>query len=584
MKILIPSLLLIIFFSSLVCASIFTAESAVMNIEIKNKLNIIPESSNAVIDELRVILNHYPVEEDYQRIMHFTTIPDAYEEDDQLIFEWNNPKSNQLSFSISSRLQNSHNFITVKKTIPYPLPSIPSEARKYTQPSEKIDSNHPSIVEKASELTQGEDDLYVIVYKLANFVESNITYSLDTLTAETNQKASWVLKNKIGVCDELTNLFIAMARSVGIPAKFISGVAYTDYNNIDDWMPHAWAEVYFPGYGWIPYDITYREFGYIDASHIKLGEQVDSAKLTTKYEWIGRDVDIETDSLQIEANAISLEGNFNPNIDIELATAKDITGIGSYNLLIADIINNNDHYTLTDLILSETDSLTILGKIKQNIILLPNERKRLYWIMKVDNDLDRGYWYTFPISMKIIGNITTSTYFEVHPRAEKYSFDTMKKLMPQTEEKEKKIVQTIDFNCIRPAYLIINDEFDIKCKLKNIGNTIQSNIDVCLENNCQEISLGINQEETITIPTIITKPGIKELKINAINKQIQESQLIQIEAFDTPKLSISQLDYPKNIEYEKDFKIRCQIQKDSYIEVENITIKIGPPIYIYESF
>ena len=60
------------------------------------------------------------------------------------------------------------------------------------------------------------DDLFIVVYKLAEWVKTNVNYDLSTLTASVSQKASWVLDNKEGVCDEITNLFIALSRALGI--------------------------------------------------------------------------------------------------------------------------------------------------------------------------------------------------------------------------------------------------------------------------------------------------------------------------------------------------------------------------------
>jgi transglutaminase-like putative cysteine protease len=95
---------------------------------------------------------------------------------------------------------------------------------KYTSPSEKIDIND-DIKKQAEKLAAGEDDLYVVVFKLADWVNSNIAYNLSSATSEATLPSSWVLANKYGVCDELSNLFISMCRSLGIPARFVSGIA-----------------------------------------------------------------------------------------------------------------------------------------------------------------------------------------------------------------------------------------------------------------------------------------------------------------------------------------------------------------------
>ena len=128
----------------------------------------------------------------------------------------------------------------------------------------------------------------VIVFKIGEWTKKNIKYDLSTLTESVSQKASWVLKNKEGVCDELTNLFISMLRSVGIPARFVTGMVYTNMES--SWGNHGWAEVYFPGKGRVPWDVTFGQFGWVDPSHVKLDDDVDSGESSVNYKWRSRNI------------------------------------------------------------------------------------------------------------------------------------------------------------------------------------------------------------------------------------------------------------------------------------------------------
>ncbi|MCH8193790.1 MAG: transglutaminase family protein [Planctomycetes bacterium] len=67
------------------------------------------------------------------------------------------------------------------------------------------------------------------------------------------QPAVTTLESHRGACRDLALLFIEASRSVGIPARFVSG-----YQRLGDDITHpdlhAWAEVFLPGLGWRGYD------------------------------------------------------------------------------------------------------------------------------------------------------------------------------------------------------------------------------------------------------------------------------------------------------------------------------------------
>ncbi len=63
-----------------------------------------------------------------------------------------------------------------------------------------------------------------------------------------------VLVNKMGSCRDYVNLYMAVCRSLGIAARFVSGY-FCGSGNEPQYL-HAWAEVYVPGAGWRGYDPT----------------------------------------------------------------------------------------------------------------------------------------------------------------------------------------------------------------------------------------------------------------------------------------------------------------------------------------
>ena len=78
-----------------------------------------------------------------------------------------------------------------------------------------------------------------------------------------------VLRTKVGDCNEHTALYVAMARSIGIPARIAVGLVYSR----GAFYYHAWPEVYIDegsGRGlWLPVDPTFNQFP-ADATHVRL--------------------------------------------------------------------------------------------------------------------------------------------------------------------------------------------------------------------------------------------------------------------------------------------------------------------------
>ena len=217
-----------------------------------------------------------PLEEDRQTIIDLDIESNPSSEIDQgnnyITYTWNE-YSSKLEMNVNSKIK-TENILYKLDHVDFPISNLNEEYQYYLQEGQKIDITD-EISDKASEIVMGETNLYSAVFKLADWTRNNIEYDLNSMTAKAALESSWVLENRQGVCDEITSLFISFARSVGIPARFISGTAYT---NVDyTFGNHGWAEVYFPGYGWVPYDVTFGEYGWLNPGHITLSKSLDSA-------------------------------------------------------------------------------------------------------------------------------------------------------------------------------------------------------------------------------------------------------------------------------------------------------------------
>ncbi|MCH8004486.1 MAG: transglutaminase domain-containing protein [Nanoarchaeota archaeon] len=475
----------------------YNSQSLIINIDVSSEAKIKPTSSDYSVKYIDVNLSHYPYEYFGQKVIDLEITPDADIENNAMQFSWKNP-TNKISFGYNTKIKTNNNIVKIKNKIKFPILDLPEELNEFTQPSEIINSDDEDVIGFASEIAEGEDDLYVVVHKIAEWTKNNIEYDLSTLTAEVSQKASWVIDNRQGVCDELTSLFIAMLRSLGIPGKFVSGIVYTNSPLFpDNWGSHGWAEIYFPGYGWVPFDVTYGQFGYIDPTHVKLKEAVDSNDPSVQYRWVSRNIDLETEKLDIDASLDQIIGRVIDPVNLDINTWKENIGFGSYNLIEVILENTEDYYISSEIYISKPKEVKVIGETFRNILLKPNEKKSIFWIVKLTEDLKKNFIYTFPISVGTIKGSKKNANIKSKTGDIDYTLAEVNNVLQQKKEEEEKIYsKDVEIDCnIDQKEFYSYEKALLKCKIKNIGNVVLKNLNVCFESECSKTNLGIVQEK-----------------------------------------------------------------------------------------
>lgn len=101
-------------------------------------------------------------------------------------------------------------------------------------------------------------------YDKAVAVESYLRampYSLDLPSPPPDRDAVdyFLFDARTGYCDYFASSMAVMLRSEGIPARVVSGYATGERQSdgsflVKDSDSHTWVEVYFPGYGWVPFE------------------------------------------------------------------------------------------------------------------------------------------------------------------------------------------------------------------------------------------------------------------------------------------------------------------------------------------
>lgn len=544
-----------------------------ISLSMDSTLQVLRVAHSPMVLDLEWKIYYNPVDTWQQGVLSKEVSPTSVDPDG-LLFRWSSPNEGIYNFSLKSDVLVRNDLIQVKDKLEFPITTIDASAEQYLLPSGNIDFQDPAIIEKASELSQGQTDLNQVVFRLFTWVADNIEYRRTDFTKGTAQSASWVMENGYGVCDEITNLFIAFARSMGIPARYISGIAYTNVDGLDTWEPHAWAELYFPGYGWIPFDPTYREYGYVDPTHVVLMYGIDSNQSTGTAKWIGRDAQVIQSPLDIQASLNQRFGTADDQVELTLDPLKQNLGFGSYTLIRADAKNPHDYYVYTDLNLVKATYFTTEDKLRQGILLGPNEETSVYWLIKIEEDLNPKYYYTLPIMVLTTRDSNSTTELFAKAGNHYYSKEDMEQLLPEIDpEAQYTYTRKIDISCRPEKREIYTYEPQmITCILHNIGNIPLAEVDICMDKDCETIGLQIAQSISLNFTIPPSKQGVYEKSIKVTGQDLYKTAAVRYTVMDEPLLTIAELEYPSDIKYEELYKISCIIRHDSDSAAHNVTL------------
>jgi hypothetical protein len=121
----------------------------------------------------------------------------------------------------------------------------------------------PRVGELARTLTASATNNYDRATAIQSYLHSNFQYTLDPPAIEPSDPiGSFLFKSKSGYCEYFAAAMAVMLRTLDVPARLVNGFQTGSYNRIGkDFVvrardAHSWVEVYFPGYGWIPFDPT----------------------------------------------------------------------------------------------------------------------------------------------------------------------------------------------------------------------------------------------------------------------------------------------------------------------------------------
>ena len=189
--------------------------------------------------------------------------------------------NNQQTLNLDSKLTGTLHIemaeIVEEKCLELPIQS--PQLEKYLSSTVFVESDHPDIQAQALKVLDGETNSWRAAKKLSKWVYK----SIDEKGLSGGYSSSLTtLKTLSGDCTEHTVLLIALARSVGIPARICAGLVYAK----DAFYYHFWPEVYVGE--WVQMDPT---FGQVvaDANHILLqGGMLESGTMVEYTEGVFR--------------------------------------------------------------------------------------------------------------------------------------------------------------------------------------------------------------------------------------------------------------------------------------------------------
>jgi Flp pilus assembly protein TadD len=150
-------------------------------------------------------------------------------------------------------------------TLPVKEPEFASDLKATSE----FPANDENVKKQAAEIAGDDRDAWSVARKLADWTHQNLEWK-----KVNNADPALTLATREADCSEFSALFVAMARSLGLPARIVSGLAYSG----ESFGGHAWVEVWVGR--WIELDPTWGTH-FVDATHIRntSGALVTSAAL-----------------------------------------------------------------------------------------------------------------------------------------------------------------------------------------------------------------------------------------------------------------------------------------------------------------
>lgn len=129
------------------------------------------------------------------------------------------------------------------------------------------------------ERLQPDDDPMATMERLSDSIHRCFDYQTGSTSADS--PIEHVLESGRGVCQDFAHVMITIARSWGVPSRYVSGYLHTSGRPGEQTVAtgsHAWVECRLPGAGWVGFDPTNPTCG--DERHILVATGRDYADVS----------------------------------------------------------------------------------------------------------------------------------------------------------------------------------------------------------------------------------------------------------------------------------------------------------------
>jgi protein-glutamine gamma-glutamyltransferase len=151
---------------------------------------------------------------------------------------------------------------------------------------------NPAVADLARQVTASVTGNYDRALAIQNYLRRNFGYTLDPTGIDPNDPiGSFLLKSRQGYCEYFAAAMALMLRTINIPSRPVNGFQLGSYNRVGkDFVvrardAHTWVEVYFPGYGWIPFDPTPPDPSQVAETWSEIDDYLDALSVFWS-EWI----------------------------------------------------------------------------------------------------------------------------------------------------------------------------------------------------------------------------------------------------------------------------------------------------------